>query len=185
MSAPPSAPLRRRVPAPNLRLVRPTENLLARWRQAVGRAQAELRGLSDSQARRRPAPGKWSIKEITGHLVDSAANNHRRFVEAQLQDALVFPGYAQDAWVSVQHYQEAAWPGLADLWAGYNMQLIYGVSVIPAASLDRPRTQHNLDELGWRPVARTQPATLSYMVEDYVGHLEHHLAQIRAIMAGK
>ena len=158
------------------------DDLLARWRRAVGQGQAELRGLSDIQARRRPAPGKWSIKEITGHLVDSAANNHRRFVEAQLQDTLVFPGYTQDGWVSAQHYQDAAWPGLADLWAGYNVQLIHVVSVIPRASLDQPRTKHNLDELAWRPVARTQPATLSYMIEDYVGHMEHHLAQIRRLM---
>jgi hypothetical protein len=122
------------------------------------------------------------VKEIVGHLLDSAANNHRRFVEGQRQETLVFPGYAQDMWVSVQRYQEAPWPALAELWAGYNNHLIHVVRAIPRSSLEAPRAPHNLDEIGWRPVARTEPVTLAYLIEDYVGHLEHHLAQVRRIM---
>jgi hypothetical protein len=34
----------------------------------------------------KPAPGKWSKKEIPGHLVDSANNNHQRFLRAQFED---------------------------------------------------------------------------------------------------
>ena len=139
-------------------------------------AATELRQVSDAEARRRPAPGKWSTKEIIGHLIDSAANNHRRFVEAQFKDTLTFPGYDQHAWVSGQHYQEAAWPSLVSLWAAYNDHLVHVVATIPPATLHQPRPAHNLDELGWRPVPRTKPATLAYLIEDYVAHLEHHVA---------
>ena len=76
-------------------------------RQTVERAAAELLAVSDEAAAVRPGRGRWSAKEIVGHLVDSAANNHQRFVRAQWQDDLVFPGYAQDAWVEAQRYQEA------------------------------------------------------------------------------
>ena len=154
--------------------------LLARWQDSVTQVAADLRRLSDAQARRRPAPGKWSTKEIVGHLIDSAANNHRRFVEAPFQDTLVFAGYAQDAWVTGQSYQEAAWPELVALWADYNAHLMHVVRVIPAPILDRPRP-HNFDEIGWRPVPRSQPATLGYLIEDYVAHLEHHVAQMRRL----
>jgi hypothetical protein len=159
----------------------PMNALLTRWQHSVTRAATNLRGLSDAEARQRPAPGKWSVKEIVGHLIDSAANNHRRFVEAQFQDTLTFPGYAQDAWVTGQRYQEAAWPSLVALWAGYNDHLVHVVRAIPRAVLEQPRAAHNLDELGWRPVPRTDPATLGYLIEDYVAHLEHHVAQARRV----
>ena len=155
--------------------------LLARWHHTVSRATSQLTALPDAQARRRPAPGKWSVKEIVGHLIDSAANNHRRFVEAQFQDTLIFPGYAQDAWVTGQRYQQAAWPALVTLWAGYNDHLVHVVRAIPPAVLQQRRPAHNLDELGWRPVPRTEPATLGYLIEDYVAHLEHHVAQARQL----
>jgi hypothetical protein len=155
--------------------------LLARWQHSVTQAATDLRRLSDAQARRHPAPGKWSVKEIVGHLIDSAANNHRRFVEGQFQDTLIFPRYAQDAWVTGQRYQEAAWLSLVELWAGYNDHLIHVVRGIPSAVLHQPRPAHNLDELGWRPVPRTEPATLGYLIKDYVAHLEHHVAQARRI----
>src|SRR5688572_6052135 len=90
--------------------------LLEHWTDVVSKTAQQLRQLSDDAARRRPAPGKWSVKEIVGHLVDSATHNHRRFVLAQLQDAMVFPGYEQDRWVTLQGYQEAPWPALVDAW---------------------------------------------------------------------
>ena len=48
------------------------------------------------------AQDKWSPREIVGHLIDSAANNHQRFVRAQFTDDLVFSGYQQAEWVGVQ-----------------------------------------------------------------------------------
>jgi hypothetical protein len=156
--------------------------LLDRWQQTVARAASRLAALSDAEARRRPAPGKWSVKEIVGHLIDSAANNHRRFVEGQFQDTLTFPGYAQDAWVAGQRYQEAAWPSLVGLWSAYNDHLVHVVRSMPPAVLQQPRPAHNLDELAWRPVPRTEPATLGYLIEDYVAHLEHHVAQARRLV---
>jgi hypothetical protein len=65
---------------------------LADFHHTVDTASASLRALSPERAAVRPAPGKWSPKEIVGHLIDSASNNHGRFVRAQLQDDLVFDG---------------------------------------------------------------------------------------------
>jgi len=161
------------------------EALLDRWSRSVADAHAGLSSLSDARVRVRPAPGKWSVKEIIGHLIDSATNNHRRFVLAQIEDTLAFPGYQQDEWVKRQRYQDSAWPGLATLWASYNEHLIHVVRAIPEETLTRARTTHTLDQIGWRPVAREDPATLAYLIEDYVGHLEHHLGQIRRLTAAE
>ena len=55
---------------------------------AVRGAAARLRGVTEADAAKRPAPGKWSAKEVIGHLIDSAAHNHQRFVRARWQDDL-------------------------------------------------------------------------------------------------
>jgi hypothetical protein len=147
------------------------------FRQSVDRAAERLLGYSDAEAGVRPAPGKWSRKEIIGHLIDSACNNHGRFVRAQLQDDLVFPGYDQDAWIRVQRYQERPWKELIVLWQSYNHHIVSVMATADAAQLARPRARHNLDELAWQTVSALQPTTLEYFMRDYVAHLEHHLRQ--------
>lgn len=159
-------------------------SVLARWRDIVEQTSPELREIPEERARRRPAPAKWSMKEIVGHLIDSAANNHRRFVVAQIKDGLVFDGYEQDAWVARQSYQYERWPDLIALWTAYNVHLIHVVTNMSPSLLATPQLEHNLDEIASRPVSRGEATTLGFLVNDYVFHLEHHLAQIRALANG-
>ena len=142
-------------------------------------AAASLATMSDESAARRPGPGKWSPKEVIGHLIDSAANNHQRFVRAQLQDDLVFPGYAQDAWVAAERYRDAPWQNLLTLWRAYNLHIAWLMAAVPDEVRLRERRQHNLHELAWQPVPAATPATLDYFMRDYVNHLHHHLRQIK------
>jgi len=139
---------------------------------------ARLLSISESDASRHPAPGKWSPKEIIGHLIDSAANNHSRFVRAQITDDLVFPGYDQEAWVRLQRYNDRPWNELVSLWQAYNTHIASVIEGISQECLSLQRSTHNLDEIGWRTVPPDQPATLDYFIRDYVGHMKHHLAQI-------
>jgi len=141
-------------------------------------AEPKLRAISNDASSRRPAPGKWSPREIIGHLVDSASNNHQRFVRATWQEDLVFPGYEQDEWVALQDYQNASWDELVTLWATFNRHLARVMSAIPESVRTRPRMRHNLDQLAWQAVPTSQPVTLDYFMDDYVGHLEHHLRQV-------
>jgi hypothetical protein len=156
----------------------PDDDYIARLRALVERAAPALLALDDTAVTERPSPERWSPKEILGHLVDSAANNHQRFVRAQEQDDLVFPGYEQDAWVRAQRYSEAEWPSLVTLWWMYNTHLARVMADIPDAVRFRPHTRHNLDEIGWRPFPSGEPATLDDLMRDYDAHLRHHLAQI-------
>jgi hypothetical protein len=146
--------------------------------EAIDRATPLLKQMSDEESRRPPRPGKWCPREIIGHLIDSASNNHQRFVRAQFKNDLVFDGYEQDAWVSLQRYSEAPWNELIELWRNFNLHIARVMQSAPIDERLRKRARHNLDELAWQPVPSDEPATLDYFMSDYVAHLKHHLRQI-------
>lgn len=126
-----------------------------------------LAGGSDAAARR-PAGGKWSPKEVLGHLIDSAANNHQRFVRAQQADALTFPGYEQNQWVSSQGYEDAEWSHLVALWVHLNLHLADVIARIPPSKYSVPCT-----------IGGDAAVPLEALVNGYRNHLHHHIAQIR------
>lgn len=154
------------------------EDFAAEFCLIVEHNAKRLLAISEEDSMHRPAPGKWSAKEIVGHLIDSASNNHQRFVRAQFQDDLIFPGYDQDAWVVAQGYQEASWPDLVALWRTFNLHLAHVMASVSEEARTRMRTRHNLHQIAWQTVPEDQPTTLDYFMRDYVGHLRHHLLQV-------
>lgn len=114
------------------------------------------------------APGKWSRQEILGHLIDSAANNHRRFVLALTRpEPLLIVPYEQDAWVRWADYQHTPAADLLALWTLYNRQLIRLIAQIPPEA----HATRCTFESGYS-------VTLGWLVEDYAVHLEHHVQQL-------
>jgi len=147
----------------------------------VARMAERLRAVSEAEAMRRPSPGKWSAKEIIGHLIDSASNNHQRFVRARWQEDMIFLGYQQDEWVASQEYQGAPWGELIELWASFNRHIARVMRATPEAARMKAHRRHNLDQLAWTPLPPEKPATLDYFMRDYVGHLHHHMKQIEGL----
>jgi hypothetical protein len=126
-----------------------------------------LAEISESDSKKKSAPEKWSKKEILGHLIDSAANNHQRFVRAQLSSELHIPDYEQQIWVATQRYQSEPWANLIQLWKSYNLHLLHIISTIPESALGN-----------YCIIGDNKPVTLEFVIEDYVRHLRHHLEQI-------
>ena len=154
------------------------DQFLEDFRATIVDATARLRDITSEDSRREAVADGWAPIEILGHLVDSATNNHQRFVRAQFTDDLVFPGYEQDHWVSAQKYRDESWSDLIQLWSSYNLHLVHLVSVIPADVLTKSREKHTLDQIAFELVPQNEPATLEYLIRDYVDHLRHHLDQI-------
>ena len=154
------------------------EQFLSGFRQTIETAALRLRDIPEDQSQMNKREDKWSPKEIIGHLIDSASNNHQRFVRAQLGSALVFQRYEQVEWVKKQRYNEEPWDQLIQLWKHYNLHLAHLISVIPEQTLTQLRPLHNLDRIAFETVDKDQTTTLEYFVRDYVAHLKHHLAQI-------
>jgi hypothetical protein len=154
------------------------KDALEDFQETLKTALPLLLAITEAESEAPRAHGKWSPKEIVGHLIDSAANNHQRFVRAQFTDELIFPGYEQEEWIRVQHYRLESWALLIQLWHSYNLHLLHLVSHIPEAKLKQPRPQHNLDKIAWQTINRSDETTLEYFIRDYINHLKHHLQQI-------
>src|SRR6516162_7378422 len=113
------------------------EHLAQSLKEAVDREAIFLKAVTERDASRKPAAGAWSQKEELGHLIDSAANNHVRFVRASLEPEFRGPGYEQDGWVALHGYHEMQWADLIDFWKRYNTFLAGLVRRIPEDLLEK------------------------------------------------
>jgi hypothetical protein len=140
---------------------------------AVLRSGLDLFGNVDET--RTTQPGRedgWCAREIVGHLIDSACNNHRRFVIGRDAPPRVFQGYNQDDWVQRQRYSQVPFRDLVALWSAYNRHLAHLIAVTPAEALANSGAGPDGDVV-----------TLGFLMEDYVQHLRHHLDQLRVLLA--
>ncbi len=136
-------------------------------RGIVESARQRLLEISEQQSSEKPYPEKWSIKQILGHLVDSASNNHQRIVRMQeIPDIGVFR-YNQMHWVECQQYQSESFSDLVNTWYFANRHLAHVIEHIDKGSLS------HVCDLGY-----PQPVTLRFIVEEYVRHVRHHIDQI-------
>ena len=136
------------------------------------RSGLELFGDADEARTTQPAKdGGWCAREILGHLVDSACNNHRRFVIGQDSPPIVFQGYNQDDWVGRQRYAQVPFRDLVELWSAYNRHLAHLIAVTPLSAFAHSGDGPDGDVV-----------TLGFLMEDYVRHLHHHLDQLRDLL---
>lgn len=111
--------------------------------------------------------GGWSRRQLLGHLIDSASNNHQRFVRASLQRELNFPGYDQNGNVRTQQFQQASWPMLVELFLSYNRFLAHVLATLPE---DKLQTVCR--------IGAERPTTLEALAKDYVRHTAQHLRML-------
>jgi hypothetical protein len=135
-------------------------------RETIDGEIPKLRALTDEQAARAPRPGSWSPKQELGHLIDSAANNQMRFVVASIEAAWEGPGYTQDSWVEAHGYQDLPWTEIVELWYRYNLLLAHLIERIAEERMDS------------RCVVGSNAVTLSFLIEDYVLHMQHHVDHV-------
>ncbi len=107
---------------------------------------------------------KWSLKEIIGHLIDSASNNHQRIVRLQISDLLDFPQYDCEQWIRVQKYNNFDWEFLVTLWYHYNGLILNIINGIKSEHLQNLWVKDEDNSI-----------TLEEIIRQYYIHLEKHM----------
>ena len=139
-------------------------------RDLVSASREALLALSDEHVDSSRGEGAWTRRQILGHLIDSTAANHQRFVRAQYEDELRFPAYDAPGWVVTERWDIASWRLLVEAWTSYALLLAHILDVMPQAQLETPVW------VDWYGEPTAIP--LNAVAEAYVDHVRHHLAQL-------
>lgn len=135
--------------------------------RVLAASHADLAAIIDHDATLPHVADKWSRKQIIGHLIDSASNNHQRFVRGVETRGGQFPSYDQEFCVRLQRPNDVPWPVLVDLWVNYNRYLAHVIASLPPDSGGHSMT-----------VGNNPTVDLLWIAVDYVEHLKHHLNQV-------
>jgi hypothetical protein len=147
-------------------------SLVAEWEPRLMTLPTEtIESRRNSQSR--------NIKQIVGHMVDSASNNTHRLIHFQYQpDPMIFPDYAHlgnnDRWISIQNYETENWFDLIKLWRYTNQHLVHVIGNLNPEKLDHV----------WLTAIDTR-VTMREMVEDYLPHFRLHLREIEDLISLK
>lgn len=141
------------------------EQAIIRLNFLVEKAPGLLTQINEEKMSEKPAPNKWSKKEILGHLIDSATNNHQRLIRGQFE-AIPEIQYDQNEWNKYSFYQQINSQQIILFWTIYNRQLIEIIKRIPIENFKKQvKVAENV-------------LTLDYVINEYIVHLEHHLKQL-------
>lgn len=114
-----------------------------------------------------------TIKQLLGHLIDSASNNHQRMIRLQYNENLIFPDYTQDndRWMIIQDYQHADWNNLVQLWTSFNLHIAHLIESIDKSKLNNSWTDFEGVKV-----------TLKDMIKGYPWHLNLHMNDIKELV---
>ena len=147
------------------------ENIAKELDQLINVFRNDFSEIDEQISAYRISTDKWTLKEIIGHLIDSASNNHQRFVRLQLSEALEFPDYKNGEWLEIQNYQNMSFAELLLLFYYYN-KLIINIIL----NLDKKCLEHRWN-VNWDE--NSTFITFESLLNHYVSHMRNHLTHFR------
>jgi hypothetical protein len=153
------------------------ENIYNELNSIVNVFYRKYKDLGNEITSKRPGADKWTLKEIMGHLIDSASNNHQRFVRLQIVDELIFPGYGKDnsKWLEITKYNEMKFSDILLLWKQYNILIGNIIKVADESKLENRWINSEGDKKALRDLM------VDYLrhLKDHVQHFEETLEEIQ------
>ncbi len=99
------------------------KNIATALKQLVSNFAANHRQLTEEITTLKLSESQWTLKEIIGHLIDSASNNHQRITRLQLVEELHFPSYENEKWLEMEKWNLHRWDEILNLFEYYNLYL--------------------------------------------------------------
>ncbi len=149
------------------------ENISLEIRKLAFEWEEKLRDLPEDVTLTRLNRQGRNIKQIIGHMIDSASNNHQRMVRLQYSTNLVFPDYTQenDMWISIQQHQQENWYEMLQLWKYFHIHIAHIISHTDQSWLNNSWTDAN-----------GEPHSLKDVIFDYAAHMTLHINEIKQLM---
>ena len=145
--------------------------LAKKFRDSITAADANLQRVNDETSDTPIRKAGWTCKQVIGHLIDSSLNNHQRFVRGALDGRYEGPSYEQNEWIDLHGYASMPWGVLLSHWRRQNELLCQVVERIPEYRLAAKCR-----------VGTNAPVTLQALIEDYLVHVNHHVAQVAGVV---
>ena len=141
--------------------------------------ELKLLSLSEDVLTKKENSQHRTIKQIVGHMIDSATNNIHRIVHLQYQPSpLVFPDYANlgnnDRWIAIQDYKSENWNDLVQLWKYLNIHIVHVINHVNPDKLTNE----------WITALNVK-VSLKSMIQNYTGHIRLHLNEIEKLITDK
>ena len=139
--------------------------------------EPRLLGLPNDVITQRRNSQNRTIKQIVGHMIDSASNNTHRIVHMQYQESpLRFPNYAingnNDKWIAIQNYLEEDWNNMINIWKFSNLHIVH---VIENVDSEKLKNQWHYSE--------ERLISLEDGIIDYLRHFKLHLNEINDLIS--
>ena len=144
--------------------------------QLIEAWEPRLLSLSEEITSNRRNNQNRTIRQILGHMLDSASNNTHRIVHLQYREnPMTFPNYAtfgnNDRWIAIQDYQHEDWHNLVQLWKFSNLHIVHVIRKV------------NAEKLGNQWICgENEMITLRQNIEGYLPHFKLHLGEIEALI---
>ena len=133
----------------------------------IGVTLAELRKISDANSRRRYEVGKWSVREMVGHMIDTERVFAFRALHFARNDQSKLPGFEQDDYIAAANFDDRAWSDLVDEFYTVRRATIAFFRGLPAEA--------------WTRKGIANENTMSVRAAAYIiaGHERHHMGVLR------
>ena len=145
----------------------PSENILTVLEQGGAQTQKVLGAIDETKSQHRYAPGKWSIREVVGHMADSERVFTYRALRFARSDATELPGFDQDVWAKTTNAHSCTLVSLLD-----------DLKTLRAATISLFR---GFEDAAWdrSGIASKNPVTVRALAYIVAGHEHHHLKIVK------
>ncbi len=135
--------------------------------------EGKLSGLQEEQITQRLNRQGRNIKQLVGHMIDLASNNHQWMVRLQYINNLQLPDFRHhsDLWISIQQYQQEDWKEMLELWKSYNFHIAHLIKYVDPSCLNNCWTD-----------GEKEPLRLLDLIYDYLAHLRYSINEINLLL---
>ena len=140
-----------------------SENVLTELEQQMESFSALLRSISAEKASFAYAEGKWTIKELAGHVIDTERIMAYRALRIARNDTTPLPGFDENDYVANAHFADRSLESLVDEFAALRKANMYLIRSLNAIEIDRSG------------ISNEKPISVRALIFIMAGHVNHHI----------